>query len=154
MPSLRLFPDYTSEEKIGLFQKCQDLLVKNQPNSPWVLRKDATFNKTFYLDFFVRYQGLVYEADDAVVLFNKQWYASRDDIIDRQREDLWLSPHQNPNTYAIDFIASKLTKEVLLELEPYFSDPGMKYVCFLRGSKLSVFDAESFKDSMRLRFLL
>jgi len=152
MPALKIFTDLSKEERLTLFQKCQDLLVKHQPDSEWVLRRGGRYNKTFFIDVFIRYKGLVYESDDIVVLFNKQWYVSRDDIIERQRDDLWRPPHKTPNTYSIDFIASSLTKEILQELEPYFNDPGMKYVCFLRGAKLSVFNVEAFKDGMRHRF--
>ena len=85
-------------------------------------------------------------------MFNKLQYESREEIYEQYREKLFYPPHKEPNTYSIDFIAAKLDLKMLSEMEPYFRDGGMKWVCFLRGQRVSVFSAEAFKDSVKGKF--
>jgi hypothetical protein len=153
MPSLKIFTDMGKEEKLQFFQRCQDLLLETTPDSPYVLRQgDLDRNRSYFLDIFLRYQGLVYESDGIILLFNKLQYENKDQIYEHYRQRLFHPPDKNPNTYTVDFIASKLDPKILSEMEPYFKDEGMKWVCFLRGQKLSIFPAESFKNSVKQRF--
>ena len=151
--SLSLFSELGHDEKVDFFRRCQKLLVKHSPNSPWVLRGGAEpTNMSYFLDVFIRYKGIIYETDDMILLFNKRYFEDEDEIHHEYHNKLYDPPDKNPNTYTIDFIASSLSEKILKDLEPYFNDPGMKHVCFLRGAKLSVFDAESFKNAMKNKF--
>ena len=152
MPAIKLFSDLEREEKIAFFQKCQDLLIKNQPTSPYIMRHGQANSRTYLYDIFLRYKGLVYETNEIIVMFNKLRCSGREDIIENYRENLFSLPHPEPNTYTIDFVTAKLNKEMLMELKPYFSDPGIEYVSFLRGQNLTVFDIESFRKSMIMKF--
>lgn len=153
MPPIRIFTDMNQEEKMQFFQRCQDLLIKTNPNSPYILKKDGpSRNKNYFIDIFLKYQGFVYETDAIILLFNKLHFENTNDIYDRYRNRLFDTPDENPNTYTVDFIASKLDPEILSGMEPYFKDAGMKWVCFLRGQKLSIFDAETFKNGVKDRF--
>ena len=150
--SVRLFNEMGKEEKMDFFQKCQNMLVKNQPDSLWILRDGDESNRSYFLDIFLRYQGIVYESENIILLFNKHQYASKDEIIVKSREKLFSAPDKNPNTYSIDFVTSKLTQEILQEVEPHFKDPGIKWIHFLRGQKVSVFDIELFKSGLMGEF--
>lgn len=150
MPHLTRFDELDKEGKIQFFQKCQDLLLANQPDSPWVLREGS--QKNYFISLFIKYKGIAYQTEDVVILFNKLRYENKDDILGNHATRMFEPPAQSPNTYSIDFITAKLTPEILLEAGDYFKDPGMEWVCFLRGQKLSVFNFESFKRGMRQRF--
>jgi len=153
MPSIRIFTDLDKEERIEFFQRCQDLLLETAPESPYILRQgDVARNKSYFLDIFLKYQGLIYESDGIILLFNKLQYEDKDHIYEQYRDRLFHSPDKEPNTYSVDFIAAKLDPKILSEMEPYFKDEGMKWVCFLRGQQLSVFDAESLKNSVKAKF--
>ena len=151
MPHLTRFDELDKEGKIQFFQKCQDLLLVNQPSSPWILRSGGD-QRNYFVDLFIRYKGIAYQTEKVVILFNKLRYEDKDDILQNHVTRMFESPAQDPNTYSIDFITAKLTPEILLEADDYFRDPGIKWVCFLRGQKLSVFNIEAFKRGMRQRF--
>jgi len=149
---VRLFNEMSEEEKMDFFQKCQNMLIKNQPNSPWVLRVDDERNRGYFLDIFLRYQGMVYESENIILLFNKHYFVNKEEVVVKSRERLFSEPDENANTYSIDFVTSKLTQEVLQEIEPHFKDTGIKWIHFLRGQKVSVFDIEPFKNSLISEF--
>jgi len=153
MPNIKLFNDLDREERLDFFQRCQDMLVKHNPNSPYIMRYGSPVTKSYFFDVFLRYQGILYETDKIIVMFNKHRCSGREEIIEKYRENLFLPPHPEPNTYSIDFVSSsQLNKEILTELKPFFSDDGMEYISFLRGQNLTVFDIESFRKSMIMKF--
>ena len=152
MPQMKLFGPLSKEEKMAFFQRCQDLLVKNQPNSPYVLKANAQ-RKNFFLDMFLKYQGLAYESDNVAILFNKHnCPGGADEIHNRYREKLFSPPDSTPNCYSIDFITTRMNSALLEELRPHFNDEGIKHISFLRGAKLSVFDFQRFKESLYDKF--
>jgi len=152
MPHLKQFSELDRQQRIDFFQKCQDLLIKAHPTSEYIMRRGVRATGTYFIDVFLRYKGLVYETDKIIIMFNKLRCSGREEIIEKYRENLFSPPHPEPNTYSIDFVTAKLSKEMLEELKPYFSDPGMEYISFLRGQNLTVFDIESFRKSMIMKF--
>ena len=150
--SVRLFNEMSKEEKVDFFQKCQNMLVKNQPSSVWVLRDGDESNRSYFLDLFLKYQGIAYESENIILLFNKHRYTNKDEIVMKSRDRLFSAPDENPNTYSIDFVTSKLTQKILQEVEPHFKDPGIQWIHFLRGQKVSVFDIEPFKKGLMDEF--
>jgi hypothetical protein len=153
MPEIKLFGQLNREEKMVFFQKCQDLLIKNQPDSPYILRTNSQ-RKNFFLDLYLKYNGLAYESDNVAILFNKHnCPGGIDEIHARYREKLFSPPDESPNCYSIDFVTTKMNNQLLEELNPYFNDEGIEYISFLRGSKLSVFNFQRFKESLYEKFV-
>ena len=77
MPTLTRFVEMSRDERLALFQRCQDLMIEVQPDSPWILRENLTYNArnaAFFLDACLRYQGFVYEAGGIIIMFYKHFY--------------------------------------------------------------------------------
>ena len=153
MATLTRFIEMSRDERLAFFQKCQDLMIKVQPDSPWILRENQAHNtrgKAFFLDACLRYQGFVYEADGIIIMFNKHFYENKEEPIEKYADYLYDGPHPTPNTYAIDFIAAEIDADKLRELQPYFKDD-MKYITYLRSPRPSVFNFDNFKKAMESR---
>lgn len=148
MPNITLWTEMSRDEKLDFFQRCQDLLVKNQPDSPYILKSRRNVNKKYFMDILLRYKGMAYQSERMAMLFNKHNYPTKEEIYDKYKESLYLSPHPNPNSYSIDFVASVMSKELLEEIRPFFPIEGIEHVFFLRGHKLSVFNAKVFLDGL------
>ena len=154
MATLTQFKEMSRDEKLAFFQRCQDLMIKVQPDSLWILRKKQTpeaRNRIFFLDAFLRYQGFVYEADGIIIMFNKHFYLDKEDPIEKYADYLYDAPHPTPNTYAIDFIAAEMDADKLRELQPYFKDD-LEYITYLRWPRQSVFNLANFKKAMENRY--
>jgi len=154
MPTLIKFKEMGKDAKLAFFQRCQDLMIEVQPDSPWILRERQTHNtrnRTFFLDSFLRYQGFVYEAGGVIIMFNKHFYENKEEPIKKYVDYLYTGPHPTPNTYAIDFITAKINADKLRELEPYFKDD-MKYITYLRGPRPCVFNFDNFKKAIQNRY--
>ena len=95
MNKVQRLDELSKEEKIAFFQRCQDLLIKNQPDSEFVL-KTNTHNKNYFLDLFLKYKGLAYSSERLAVLFNKRKYTSLEEAQESYWKDLFDPPHENP----------------------------------------------------------
>jgi len=154
MASLTRFVDMDRGERLNFFQKCQDLMIAIEPDSPWVMRKGQTpkmRHKSFFIDAVLRYQGFVYEAGGIIIMFNKHFYENKEEPIEKYTNNLYAPPHPTPNTYAIDFIIAKMDANKLRELQPYFKDD-MKYITYLRERRPCVFNLANFKKAMENRY--
>ena len=152
MPTLRKFPDMSKDDRLDFFQRCQNLLVKTQPNSPWIMKYRQEHDKTFFLDVFLKYQGFVYESNNIILLYNTFSYNSKEEAQESYALNLFAPPDENPNTYTIDFIASEIDADKVSELKPYFEDSNIKYITFLRGNRPAAFDIDRFKEAMLNKF--
>ena len=148
MSEIRSFGAMNNTEKLDFFQKCQELLVKNQPNSPYILRSRRPANKSYFLDIMLKYKGFAFRTESMAMLFNKHYYSSKKEIHENYRDNLYLPPSSEPNCYCVDFITSDLNKKIIKEIEPIFPVGNIQYICFLRAQKLSVFDWERFRTSV------
>jgi hypothetical protein len=151
MNKIQRLDELSKEEKIAFFQKCQDLLMKNQPGSEFVLRTASAHNKNYFLDLFLKYKGLAYSSERLAVLFNKRKYTSLAEAQESYWKDLFDPPHKNPRCYTVDFITTKLNKSLLAEIDP-IADEDLDYVCFLRASKVSFFKKKDFRESLFEKF--
>jgi hypothetical protein len=148
MPSIKLFSEMSMDEKLDFFQRCQDLLVKNQPKSPYILKSRRSANKKYFMDILLRYKGIAYQSERMAMLFNKHHYSTKEEIHEQYEVSLFPSPHPNPNSYSVDFITSTVSKELLEEVRPFFPTEGIEYIFFLRGQKISVFDAKVWREGL------
>ena len=53
MATLRKFREMSRDERLDFFQRCQNLLIETQPNSPWIMKHRKEHDKTFFLDVFL-----------------------------------------------------------------------------------------------------
>jgi len=150
MGQVKNFLDLTKEEKVAFFQKCQDLLVKNFPNSEYILRGDL-HKKDFYLDLFLKYKGFVYESEKVALLFNKIEHFPQELVIEPYQKRVFDPPALKPNCYAIDFLTTKGSLEIVKELLPHFNE-GFEYISFLRGGRISVFNFKRFLVAINTKY--
>ena len=124
------------EEKTTFFQTCQDLLVKNQPESEFILRKGDDEMRKYYLDLFLKYKGFIYTSDNIAMMYNMHRYANLMEARDKYKEKIYSPPDTNPNTYSIDFVTSVLNAEILEEVLPVLLKRELQHICFLRSGKV------------------
>jgi len=151
MGSLIQFQDMTHSNKLDFFQRCQELLLRTEPSSPYVIREGSERGKSFIIDAFLKYKGYIYEAEEVIIMFNKHFYEEKEQAVNEYGEKLFAAPENPANTYSIDFIAASLNEQRLKEMEPYFNE-GMRYVVFLRGQRPAIFEAENFKNAMKSKY--
>ena len=151
MGSLIQFQDMTHSDKLDFFQRCQDLLIRTEPNSPYIIREGSERGKSFIIDAFLKYKGYVYEAEEVIIMFNKHFYEERGQAVEEYGQKLFNLPENPANTYSIDFIAARLNEHRLKEMEPYFNED-MKYIVFLRSQRPTIFEAENFKNAMKNKY--
>lgn len=149
MGQVKNFLDLTKEEKVAFFQRCQDLLIKNFPDSEYILRTNL-HKKDFYLDLFLKYKGFVYESETVALLFNKIEYLPQEWMNIPYQERVFDPPSPTPNCYAIDFLTTKSSPEVVEELLPYFSED-LEYICFIRDGRMSFFNLKRFLEAVDAR---
>ena len=140
----------TKEEKVEFFQQCQDLLIKNQPDSEFILSENSK-NKDYFLDIFTKYKGFAYFSEKIAILFNKHRINSLPEAQEAYEEKVFNPPAPDANTYTIDFITAKMSKEIIKELTPIFCED-LKYICWLRGGKVSFFSFKKLKASLSDQF--
>ena len=155
MNEVRKFDTLNREEKLAFFQRCQNLLVQNQPNSEFILsqKTQGTFNKRYFLDLYLKYKGFVYFSENIAILFNKRNYSSLEEAQNLYWDDLHGEPHENPMCYTVDFVTAKMDKSLISEIDSIINRD-LKYVCFLRASKVSFFEAEELRNSVKNKYRL
>jgi hypothetical protein len=148
--NIKSLNELPKEEKIEFFQKCQDLLVKNQPESEFILREEAE-NRDYFLDLFLKYKGFAYTSEKIAVLFNKHRINSLPEAQEAYQDKVFDPPAPDANTYTVDFITTKMSKDVLQELYPVFHE-NLEFMCFLRMGKVSFFRFDVLKSALADEF--
>ena len=148
--NIKALNNLTREEKLDFFQQCQDLLVENQPDSEFIL-KEGSKNQDYFLDIFLKYKGFAYTSEKIAILFNKHKMRGMVEAQETYQDKVFEPPAPDANTYTIDFITTKMSKEILEELKPIFHED-LTFICFLRAGKVSFFRFDVFKSSLLGQF--
>jgi len=144
------FNTLTDEGKTSFFQRCQDLLVKNQPDSEFVLSR-GMINKNYFLDLYLKYKGFAYSSANVALLINKKKYNSLGEAQAMYFKNLYSEPDEDANCYTIDFISAVMNPNLIEELRPFF-DENLENIAWLRSGRVSFFKFESYKKIILQRF--
>lgn len=144
MHQFKQLSSLNDDEKLAFFQRCQDLLTKNQPESEFILTQKTSI-KNYFLDLFLRYQGFAYCSENVALLINKKRYDSKEQAMGSYTENLFTPPDEDANCYTIDFVSAVMTPNLIEEVRPFF-DKELKYISWLRNGKVSFYEFAHYKD--------
>ncbi len=144
------FNTLSDEGKTSFFQKCQDLLIKNQPDSEFILSR-GMISKNYFLDLFLMYKGFAYYSDNIALLINKKRYDSLREAQAMYFKDLYNEPDENANCYTIDFVSTVMNPNLIEEVRPFFHE-NLENIAWLRSGKVSFFKFEDYKNIILQRF--
>lgn len=136
------FESLTQESKVGFFVKCQELMVKYHPNSPFVIRED-TLEKALNLfhDNITRYKGFCYTDENICVLWN---YILVSDPVDVNRvvvENAYKEPNPDFNGVSIDFAVFRQMSDCLAFIKKH-NNERIKHILFIRDGVPKIYSAE------------
>lgn len=111
---LQHFQKLNKQDKIDFFLKCQDLLIKNHPDSPFVFNRANFKGRLQYAgDIFHKYNGMCYTDENVAILFNYLLISDPKDPISALKQHQFKSPDPQYNAISIDFVVFKELKDCL-----------------------------------------
>lgn len=137
-----LFQSLSEKDKIEFFVKCQSLMLKYHPTSPFIIR-ESKLDKALeaFENNIRRYQGYVYADENICVLWNHIIVSDPSNANRAVTENAYLPPNPNFNAVSIDFAVFK-------GIENCFSfiadskEPQIKHVLFIREGKPKIYPLE------------
>ncbi len=143
-----LFSSLTKEEKIDFFVKCQELLIKYHPNSPFIIRENGLSNT---LDAFEnnikKYQGFSYADEHICVLWNKIFVTDPTNLNRVITENAYMPPKEKFNGVSIDFAVFNS----MIHCQNFIKDnddESIKYILFIREGKPKIYKKEEIINRM------
>ena len=137
-----LFQSLNQDAKIDFFVKCQSLMLKHHPDSPFIIRESKldkaldTFHNSIN-----RYQGYVYSDDNICVLWNKIFVTDANNPNRVVTENAYLPPHPNFNAVSIDFAVFRKMEDCFIFIAANH-EPQMQHVLFIREGKPKIHPLE------------
>ena len=145
-----LFAPLPYEEKINFFLKCQELLVANHPDSPFIFREDNLEERLyFFKDFAKKYKGFVYMCEDLCILFNKIHLRDANDPIKDIKAKMYQPPEENFNCYMIDWVVFKKLRNVKKFIENEYS-PQIKWAAWAKNQDIKIYPLDKLLSSLNL----
>ncbi len=142
MPEPIPFQNLTREERVNFFIKCQEILQKYHPDSPFIFTK-ANLNdrKSYFKDFYNKYKGFAHIDENVCILFNKIKLEDARDPVRTVRENLWRKPNENYNAFMIDFVAFREMQDCLSFCQKEYKEI-IKYILFARNNDIKVYETD------------
>jgi len=136
------FESLTPELKVEFFAKCQELMVKYHPTSPFVIREN-TLEKA--LDLFYnnikQYKGYCYSDENICVLWNHIFVADPTDMKRTVVENAYKSPNPDFNGVSIDFAVFRQMSDCLTFIKKH-NNERIKHILFIRDGVPKLYSAE------------
>ena len=131
----KLFQEMTKEEKIEFFIRCQRLLVKYHPDSPFIFnKKNVVARLSAARDLITSYKGYGYWDDNVCVLYNKIKIKNPDNLPSEIKNNMFREPSAEFNSVIIDFVVFR-SREDCGEFCKVTYDPQMEYVVYVKNNK-------------------
>ena len=142
MQNPELFQNLISEEKVNFFVKCQEILIKYHPESPFVFTTNKLDDKkAFFKQFYERYQGYTYRNDNICILFNKIRVKDPRDPVKAIKDALWKEPAEDYNAYAIDFVVFSEMAQCLEFCKAQYEER-IKFILFGRNNDIKIYETK------------
>lgn len=153
MEKPKLFQSLAPEDRVAFFVKCQEILIKYHPESPFVFRTaKLKENKLFFKNFYEKYQGYSYRDENICILFNKIIVKDPRDPVRAVRDGMYKKPAEDYNAYAIDFVAfSEMSK--CLEFCRTQYEERIQYILFGRNNDIKIYKTEKLLNKLAGGFL-
>ena len=150
------FSTLSNEEKIDLFQKNQDLLIKYHPKSEFVIRDIRDVGRKilqYYFDLIRKYKGKAAVHKDFLLFFHIMQISDFDDASEYGRKRMIGDFHEDGNCLFIEYIVGKASLENLTGLEDYFKDKNVKVISYVKHENIKVVQFDKYKkEILKARF--
>jgi len=138
------FDSLSNTEKIDFFVRCQDLLLKYHPNSPFLFRKDNAKDRlAFVKPVCEQYKGFAYWDDNVCAIYNKIVVNSEDEAVQAVSFYKYKPPAVPYNAIIVDFVVFKELKDCVTLVAQQFN-ASLKYILFIRHSQVRIYPTLQF----------
>ena len=150
------FNTLSDEEKIDLFQKNQDLLIKHKPESEFVIRNIKNIKSKvvqYYFDIIKNYKGKVAIHPDFVLFFHIMQINDFHDASEYATKRAAGDFSEDGNCLFVEYIVGKASLENLKSLEDYFKDKNVKVISYVKHENIKVVEFDKYKkEILKARF--
>ena len=142
------FSSLSDEQKINLFQKNQDLLIKYQPQSEFVIRNTEDIKSKvlqYYLNVIKNYKGKVVIQPEYMLFFHIMQIEDFDDASEFSDKRQQAEFPENGNCLFVEYIVGKIDLENLKGLESYFKDKSVKRISYVKHEQINSVEFSKYK---------
>ena len=145
------FGGLSSEDKIELFQKNQNLLIEYNPKSPFIVRDIKNAKSKIvqhYIHMIKNYKGRVAIHSEFLLFFRILQINDFDDILEFRSEE---SASDEGICVFVDYIAGKANVDNLKSLEPFFKDKKVTTISYVKHENIQNIPLEKYKKALLKR---
>lgn len=142
------FSTLSNEEKINLFQKNQNLLIKYKPESEFVIRNIESSKSRivrYYLDIIKNYKGKVAIHQEFLLFFHIMQINDFEDVSEfatkRQSGDF----SESGNCLFVEYIVGDVNLVNFKDLEDYFKDKSIEMISYVKHEQVKSVDFKKYK---------
>lgn len=150
------FNTLSDEEKIDLFQKNQDLLIKYKPESEFVIRNIKNIKSRvvqYYMNIIKSYKGKVAIHEDFILFFHIMQINDFHDTSEYAAKRSAGDFSDDGNCLFVEYIVGKASLENLKSLEDYFKDKNVKVISYVKHENIKVVEFDKYKkEILKARF--
>lgn len=140
---LKFFNSLPLQEKVDFFVKCQELLLKHHPDSPFVIREDKLEEALEACHNNIeQYKGYYYTDDNVCVLWNHVKINDPNDVKRAVMENAYKMPNPEFNAVSIDFAVFREIKDCIEFIQANKNNL-IQYVLFIRGGNPRIYQIDS-----------
>lgn len=139
------------EEKIDIFQKNQDLLIKYKPDSEFVIRNiENVKNKVvqYYFNAIKNYKGKVAIHPEFILFFHIMQINDFNDISEFSGKKQKGEFSENGNCLFVEYIVGKASLANLKGLEDYFKDKSVKMISYVKHEQVKSVEFKKYKEEI------
>ena len=145
------FANLSNEEKIDLFQKNQDLLIKYKPESEFVIRNIKNIKNRitqYYFNIIKNYKGKVAIHEDFLLFFHIMEIRDFYDVSEYSKKRMNSIFSDDGNCLFVEYIVGKASLENLKSLEGYFKDKRVQVISYVKHENIKVVEFNKYKTEI------
>ena len=145
------FGTLSDEEKIDIFQKNQELLIKYRPESEFVIRNIKNIkNKViqYYINTIKNYKGKVVRHPEFLIFFHIMQINDFEDHSEFAAKREISDFPENGNCLFVEYIAGKINLGNLVGLEDYFKNKNIKKISYFKHENVRSVEFSKYKSEI------
>ncbi len=145
------FSTLSNEEKIDLFQKNQELLIKYRPESEFVIRNIKNIkNKViqYYINIIKNYKGKVAIHPEFLLLFQIMQINDFEDVSEFAAKREISDFPENGNCLFVEYISGKINLGNLVGFEGFFKDKNIKKISYFKHENIKSVEFSKYKSEI------
>jgi len=145
------FSTLSDEEKIDIFQKNQELLIKYRPESEFVIRNIKNIkNKViqYYINIIKNYKGKVAIHPEFLLLFQIMQINDFEDVSEFAAKREISDFPENGNCLFVEYISGKINLGNLVGFEGFFKDKNIKKISYFKHENIKSVEFSKYKSEI------